>query len=131
MACPGSSPSSHREKHPNPKSGRYLPLDKPGYITSCCVYVTDPEFLRTFFLNFDPDPRLFKMNLESSSCLKSQLQWDTPIKMKDFGMTIFQYPWCSLICHSVIQKTFYYPIILSSLLWDQISLFIYDSIHKT
>ena len=55
MACRGSFPSCHEENDPNPKSGRDLDPDKPGYSTSCREDVTDPAFLI---------PRPLKLTLE-------------------------------------------------------------------
>ena len=43
-ACPGSFPSSHGEKHPNPKLGWDLDLDKLGCTTSCWGDKTDQIF---------------------------------------------------------------------------------------
>ena len=63
--CPGSLPSSHGEKHPDPKSGRDLDPDKLGCTTSCRGDETDPNVLHTlkknFVLNIRPfatDPRV-------------------------------------------------------------------------
>ena len=60
MACPGSFPSSHVEKHSNPKSGQVLDPDKLGCTTSCWGDETDPNILHAFFLDFSPDPRILQ-----------------------------------------------------------------------
>ena len=65
MACLGSFPSGHGEKHPNPNSGQELDPDKPGCTTSCQGDETDSKFLCAFFWIFIPDPKLLQPTLES------------------------------------------------------------------
>ena len=66
ITCPGNFPSSHGEKHPNPKSGQEVVPDKPGCIASCWGGETDPNFLH-FFPDFHS--RLLQLTLDSSSWL--------------------------------------------------------------
>ena len=51
-ACAGSFPSSHGEKHPDPKSSQEVDPDKPGCTTSCLRGKTDPYFCVFFFYFF-------------------------------------------------------------------------------
>ena len=52
MDCHDKFPSGHGEKHPDPKSGRDLDQDKPGYTTSCWGGETSPDYLCAFFSGF-------------------------------------------------------------------------------
>ena len=51
-ACAGSFPSSHGEKHPDPKSSQEVDPDKPGCTTSCWRGKTDLYFCVLFSVVF-------------------------------------------------------------------------------
>ena len=62
MACYGSFPSSHGEKHHNPKSGQEVDSDKLGYAISC--HGPTQNFCTFFLWILVPDAQLFKPTLD-------------------------------------------------------------------
>ena len=64
MACPGSCPSSHGKRHPDPKSGWEIEPDKLGCIIPCQGDETNPKVLRIFFV-FALGTQILQPTLES------------------------------------------------------------------